>query len=94
MHPLYTDVSGVNPFDHQYNTSINDFSRQYTCVAHLLTYYKFEMISIIVSALGYVPKELTTNLEKLNFNEKEVKSISRKLQTITVSGTVKIMKTL
>ena len=55
--------------------------------------YKFEMIPIIVGALGYVPKELKTNLEKLNFNEKEVKSITRQLQTISVSGTVKIMKT-
>ena len=55
--------------------------------------YKFEMVPIIVGALGYVPKELKTNLEKLNFNENEVKSITRKLQTISVSGTVKIMKT-
>ena len=55
--------------------------------------YKFEMVPIIVGALGYVPKELKTNLEKLNFNEKEVKSITRKLQIISVSGTVKIMTT-
>ena len=55
--------------------------------------YKFEMDPIIVGALGYVPKELKSNLEKLNFNENEVKSITRKLQTISVSGTVKIMKT-
>ena len=54
--------------------------------------YKFEMIPIIVGALGYVPKELKSNLEKLNFNEKGVKIIARKLQTISVSGTVKIMK--
>ena len=40
----------------------------------------------------YVPKELETNLEKLNFDEKVVKNITRKLQTISVSGTVKIMK--
>ena len=52
---------------------------------------KFEMIPIIVGALGYVSKDLKTNLEKLNFDEKEVKSITRKLQTISVSRTVKIM---
>ena len=55
--------------------------------------YTFDMVPIIVGALGYVPKELKTNLEKLNFNENEVKSITRKLQTISVSGTVQIMKT-
>ena len=44
-------------------------------------------------ALGYVPKELKTNLEKLNLDETEVKTITRKLQTISFSGTVKIVKT-
>lgn len=55
--------------------------------------YKFEMVPIIIGALGYVPKDLKINLEKLNFNEKEVKAMTRKLQTISVSGTVKIVKT-
>ena len=55
--------------------------------------YKFEMIPIIIGALGYVPKDLKTNLKKLNFNEKETKTITRKLQTISISGTVKITKT-
>ena len=55
--------------------------------------YKFEMIPIIVGALGEVPKELKTNLEKLNSDEKEVKSITTKLQIRSVSGTVKIIET-
>ena len=55
--------------------------------------YKFEMIPIIVGTLGFFPKELKTNLEKLNFDEKEVENITRKVQTISASGTVKIMKT-
>ena len=56
--------------------------------------YKFEMIPAMFGALGYVPEELKTNLQKLNFNEKELQSIRRKLRTISVSRTVKIMKTL
>ena len=55
--------------------------------------YKLKMVPIVIGALGYVPKDLKTNLEKLNFNEKEIKTITRKLQTISVSGTVKIVKT-
>ena len=51
------------------------------------------MIPIIIGALGYVLKDLKTNLEKLNFKEKEIKAITSKLQTISVSGTVKIVKT-
>ena len=55
--------------------------------------YKFEMVPIIIGALGYVTNDLKANLEKLNFNDSEIKAISRKLQTISVSGTVKIVKT-
>ena len=50
--------------------------------------YKFEMVPIIIGELGYVPNDLKANLEKLNFNDNEIKAISRKLQTISVSGTV------
>ena len=39
--------------------------------------YKFEMIPIIVGALGYVPRELKTNLDKLNYNEKEVEALQK-----------------
>ena len=49
--------------------------------------------TLAVSSLLTSLRTLKTNLEKLNFNEKEVKNITRKLQTISVSGTVKIMKT-
>ena len=55
--------------------------------------YKFEVVPIIIGAPGYVPKDLKTNLEKLNCNEKEIKTITRMLQAISVSGTVKIIRT-
>ena len=51
------------------------------------------MVPMIIGALGYVPNDLKANLEKLNFNDNEIKTISRKLQTISVSETVKIVKT-
>ena len=50
--------------------------------------YKFEMIPIIIGTFGFVPNELKTSLEK-----KEAKSLIRKLQTITISDTVTIVKT-
>ena len=55
--------------------------------------YRFEIISILVGAQGYVPKELEINLEKLNVDEKEVNNIMRKLQIISTLGTVKIVRT-
>ena len=55
--------------------------------------YKFEMVPIVIGAFGFIPKDLKTSLESLNFDKKEVKCIIRKLQATAVSGTVKIVKT-
>ena len=55
--------------------------------------YKFEMIPIIIGAFGFVPNDLKTSLGNLNFDKKETKSLIRKLQTITISAIVKIVKT-
>ena len=52
------------------------------------------MISIIIGAFGFVPNDLKTSLGNLNFDEKETNSLIRKLQTITVSDTIKIVKTI
>ena len=51
--------------------------------------YKFEMIPIIIGELGFFWNDLKTSLENLNFEKKR----NRKLQSIIVSGTVKIVKT-
>ena len=55
--------------------------------------YKFEMIPIIVGAIGYAPKCLTQYLSQLGFNNIEIRKIIRKMQNISVSGTEKICKT-
>ena len=55
--------------------------------------YKFEMTPVIIGAFGFVPNDLKTSLKNLNFDKRETKSLIRKLQTITVSGTVKIVDT-
>ena len=59
----------------------------------MYTDYKFEMIPIIIGAFGFVRNDLKKSLENLNVDKKETKSLIRKLQTIIVSGTVKIVKT-
>ena len=56
--------------------------------------YQFEMLSIIIGAMGYVQKELKGNLEKLKFHKKETHNITKTLHTISVSGNVKNVKTL
>ena len=55
--------------------------------------YKFDMIPIVVGALGYVPKCLTQYLCQLGINIIKIRKIIRKMQNISVSGTVRICKT-
>ena len=55
--------------------------------------YKLEMMLFVIGAFGFVPNDLKTSLGNLNFDKKETKSLIRKFQTITVLGTVKIVKT-
>ena len=56
--------------------------------------YKFNFIPIIVGTTGYVTTNLTQNLIELGFASKPHReSLIRKLQVLTVSGTVKIAKT-
>lgn len=50
--------------------------------------YKFRMIPIIVGCLGYICKDLSNYLTELGLD----KSLIKKLETLTVSGTVKIVK--
>ena len=55
--------------------------------------YKFSVAPIIVGALGFVPKCLSKYLRELGFNNTETKRLIRKLQNLSVCGTVKICKT-
>ena len=55
--------------------------------------YKFNMIPIIVGALGYIPKCLTSYLQDLGFDENEATVHIMKMQNIVACGTVKICKT-
>jgi hypothetical protein len=55
--------------------------------------YKFQMVPIIVGALGYVAKSLRMYMKQLGFNEKEALNHIRKMQNISAAGTVKICKT-
>ena len=59
----------------------------------LYTDYKYTFTPIIVGALGTVPKSLKSNIEELGFSKKHTIRLIRKLQILSVSGTVKICKT-
>ena len=56
-------------------------------------HYKFQMVPIVIGALGYVPKCLEMYIHQVGFNKIETEKLVRKLQNLSASGTVKICKT-
>ena len=55
--------------------------------------YRFQMIPIIVGALGYVPKCLKDYIKLCGFDNIETNKLIRKFQAISAAGTAKIAKT-
>ena len=56
--------------------------------------YAFSFVPIIIGATGYVTKNLSDSLKELGFaTNQELDNLIRKLQVLTISGTVKIAKT-
>ena len=75
------------------NEKMNSYGPLLRNLQILYPEYKFEMIPIVVGALGYVLNCLTQYLSQLGFNNIKIRKIIRKMQNISVSGTVKICKT-
>ena len=55
--------------------------------------FKYQIIPIIIGALGAVPKKLKEHLLKLNIKENRIKTTTKKLQKAAILGSVRIMKT-
>ena len=55
--------------------------------------YQFEMIPMIIGALGYVAKSLITYVKQLGFERNDEVYVIRKLQNLAKAGTVRICKT-
>ena len=51
-------------------------------------------ITIIFGALGHIPKCIFIYIQKLGITKNETKKVVKKLQVLSVTGTVKICKTL
>ena len=55
--------------------------------------YRFEMLPIVIGALGFVPLGLFNFTTNLGYEKKEALKHISKMQAIVSSGTVKICKT-
>ena len=56
--------------------------------------FKYQIIPIIIGALGAVPKKLKERLLKLNIKENRIKTTTRKLQKAAMLGSVRVMENL
>ena len=52
----------------------------------------FRFTPIVIDAMGYVPKTQNRYLQDLELNQKQLQHLTRILQCLPVSGTVKISK--
>ena len=50
--------------------------------------FKYQIIPVIIGALGAVPKKLKEHLLKLNIKENKIKTTTRKLQKAEIFGSV------
>ena len=55
--------------------------------------YRFEIVPIVIGALGAVPQSLNMSLRKLNIEEKRIRPVTRRIQKASLIGSMKIVKT-
>ena len=54
--------------------------------------YKFEMISVAFGCFGYVQKDLQMYIKQLGFDDNEIPFLIRRLEIVSISGSVNICK--
>ena len=62
-------------------------------VSELQQSFIYQIIPVIIEALGAVQKKLKEHLLKLNIKENRIKTTTRKLQKAAILGFVRVMKT-
>ena len=50
------------------------------------------MIPVVIGCFGYAQNDLKTYMKHLGFNDKEIPFLARRLQIVSISGTVNICK--
>ena len=65
-------------------------------LSQLYSQYKYETVTIVIGAMGAVPKSLNQNIEKLSkyINKEKGKTLIPRIQKAALLGTVKILKTV
>ena len=65
-------------------------------LSQLYSQYKYEAVTIVIGAMGAVPKSLNKNIEKLSkyINEEKRKTVIPRIQKAALLGIVKILKTV
>ena len=54
--------------------------------------YKYTIVSIIVGALGTIPKKLKENLQKTGIKTEKIPTVTKEIQKLALLGTLKVCK--
>ena len=74
-------------------TKIDKFMLLVSELQQLHPGYSYQVVPIVVGALGTISKKLPSYLKKLHIKDENLEKVTRKLQKVAVLGSVKIMKT-
>ena len=55
--------------------------------------YQYEIIPVVIGAMGTVPKTLKRNLQRTGIKDNNIKKIITRIQKLALLGTMNIVKT-
>ena len=88
MVPLDTNLTKAHKEkERKYIQLISAMQQQYRT-------YRFSMVIITVGGMGAIPNNLENNIKKLDIEMDRAEMIIKRLQKVTVLGSVKICKTV
>ena len=76
----------------RHTTKVDNYAPLVDQLQRLNPQYKYQMIPVIIGAMGTVPKTLRGNLTRVGVPEDAIKSLIERVQRLALLGTLKIVK--
>ena len=76
----------------RHTTKVDNYAPLVDQLQRLYPQYKYQMIPVIIGAMGTVPKTLRGNLTRVGVPEDAIKSLIERVQRLALLGTLKIVK--
>ena len=76
----------------RHTTKVDNYAPLVDQLQRLYPQYKYQMIPVIIGAMGTVPKTLRGNLTRVGVPEDAIKSLIERVQRLALLGTLKIVE--